>query len=88
MKVIVRGVVYWPIIYFNIEKTVNNCISCMKAQKNPPRIVDTHWIYSEQPWSRIHVKFAGSIDGLSFSVVVDAHSKCPEIFSMQNADTH
>ena len=79
--------VYWPNIDTDIERTVKRCIQCMEAQKNPPRIVDSHWTYLEQPWSRIHVDFAGPINGLSFLVAVDAHSKWPEIFPMQQTDT-
>ena len=60
----------------------------MEAQKNPPRIVDSLWTYSEHPWSWIHVNFAGPINDLSFLVIVDAHSKWPEIFPMKNTDTH
>ena len=36
----------------------------------------------------VHVDFAGPIYSLSFLVVMDAHSKWPEIFLMKNADTH
>ena len=32
------------------------------------------WTHTGQPWSRIHVDFAGPINGLGFLVVVDAHS--------------
>ena len=41
----------------------------------------------KQPWSRIHMDFAGLINGCSFLVVVNPHSKWPEIFPMKNADT-
>ena len=76
MKSIACSVVYWPNIDIDIERTVKRYIQYMEAQKNPPRIVDSHWTYPEQLWSRIHVDFAGPINGLSFLVVVDAHSKC------------
>ena len=45
----------------------------MEAEKNPPQIVDTEGIYPEQPWSQIHVDFAGPINGLSFF----GSSQCP-----------
>ena len=41
----------------------------------------------EQPWSQIHVVFAGPINGHSFLVVVDAYSKWSEIFPTQKVDT-
>ncbi|CAH8598040.1 unnamed protein product [Schistosoma haematobium] len=36
----------------------------------------------EEPWSRIHVDFAGPFQGTYFLVCVDAYSKWPEIFPM------
>ena len=71
-----------------LEKIVKSCVPCIEAQKNPLRIVDSHWTYAEQPWFRIHVDFAGPINGLSFLVIVDVHSKWPEIFPMKNTDNH
>ena len=87
MKSIARSVVYWPNIDIDIARTVKRCIQCMEAQKNLTLIVDAHWTYPEQPWSRVHVDLAGPINDLSFLVVVDAHSKWPEIFPMQQTDT-
>lgn len=42
--------------------------------------------FPNSPWSRVHIDFAYPINGLSF-LVVDAHSKWPEIFPMQQTDT-
>ena len=50
MKSIAHSVVYWPNIDTDIEHTVKRFIQCMEAQKNPPRIVDSHWTYPGQPW--------------------------------------
>ena len=87
MKLIALSVIYWPNIDTDIERTVKRCIQCMEAQKNPPRIMDSRWTYPEQSWSRIHVDFADSINGISFLLFADAHSKWPEFFLMQQTDT-
>ena len=63
MKAIACGVVFWPYIESDIEKSIKSCISCMEALKNPPRIVNIHWIYPDQPWFQIHMD---PINGLSF----------------------
>lgn len=55
----------------------------MEAQKNPTRNVDSYWTYPERPWSQVHIDFACHINGLSCLVVVDAHSKWPEIFPIK-----
>ena len=36
------------------------------------------------PWQRIHIDFAGSIAGQSYLVVVDSHSKWPEVLKMKS----
>ena len=74
MKAIACNVVYWHNIDSDIEKIVESCIPCLEAPKNPPQIVNTHWIYPEKPWSQIHVDFADLMNGFSFLVIVDAHS--------------
>ena len=71
-----------------LKAYVYSCVPCVEAPKNPPQILDSHLTYPEQPWFQIHVDYAGPINGLSFLVVVDAHSKLPEIFPMKNLDTH
>ena len=76
-KAIAGSIVYWPNIDSDIEKTIKSCVPCMEAQKNPPRIMDSHWTYP------VHVDFAGPINGQSFLIVVDAHSKWPVIFPMK-----
>ena len=40
------------------------------------------WIWPSKPWQRTHVDFAGPFLGKMFFVVIDAHSKWPEIFEM------
>ena len=37
-----------------------------------------------RPWQRVHVDFAGPINGKMFILLVDAHSKWPEVFEMPN----
>ena len=37
-----------------------------------------------KPWQRIHLDFAGPFMGSSFLVVIDAHSKWPEVIEMPN----
>ena len=46
MKTTAQNVMYEPNV--NMEKIVKSYISCVEVQNNPPRIVDSHWTYSEQ----------------------------------------
>ena len=45
----------------------------------------TPWIWPESPWQRIHIDFA-ELDKQHYLVVVDAHSKWPEIFPMNSTN--
>ena len=40
------------------------------------------WAWPAKPWQRIHVDFAGPFLGKMFFLVVDAHSKWPEVYEM------
>ena len=48
-----------------------------KAEGNP-------WKWPSAPWQRIHIDFAGPFLGENFLLVVDAHSKWPEVFRMKS----
>ena len=44
-------------------------------RKSPPVAPSHPWAWPDRPWSRIHIDYAGPIEGKMFLVVVDAHSK-------------
>ncbi|CAH8561864.1 unnamed protein product [Schistosoma margrebowiei] len=52
---------------------------CQQAAKCNAKLLPVPWPQPEYPWSRIHVDFAGPINGITYLVVVDAFSKWPEI---------
>ncbi|XP_049333711.1 uncharacterized protein K02A2.6-like [Astyanax mexicanus] len=45
------------------------------------------WVWPSKPWERIHVDFAGPTEGHMYMVVVDAHSKWPEVQIMESTTT-
>ena len=45
------------------------------------------WIWPAQPWQRIHIDYAGPFQGKYYFLVVDAHSKWPEIVEMSSTTT-
>lgn len=69
-----------------IEQVAKGCISCQLTQKNP-KIAPLHSRESPRPWQRIHVDFAGPFLGRMFLIVVDAHSKWPEVVPMTTTST-
>ena len=42
------------------------------------------WEWATTPWQRIHVDYAGPFQNSMFLVVVDAHSKWPEVVSVSS----
>ena len=79
MKSIARSYIWWPNLDQCLEKTVKNCLSCQQV-KNVPAVAPLHpWVWPSKPWQRIHIDFAGPLKGRMYLVVVDAHSKWPEV---------
>ena len=63
----------------NIENLAKSCVSC-RAVKSAPSEAPMHpWLWSEQPWRRVHVDFVGPFKGKMFFLLIDAHSKWAEI---------
>ncbi|XP_055588860.1 uncharacterized protein K02A2.6-like [Uranotaenia lowii] len=79
MKALARSHVYWPEIDDDISTFVMKCEMCAVHAKSPPKTPPQPWPATHSPWERIHIDFAGPFKGLNFLVVVDAHSRWPEI---------
>ena len=56
----------------------------MSAEKIAVRLLRNPWICPTRPWQRIHVDFAGPLNGQMFLLVVDAKSKWIEVFPMSS----
>ena len=85
MKALARGLVWWPGIDGEIEAVVKNCQECQEAQPLPATAPMQPWSWPTRPWSRLHIDFAGPMDGRMFLVVVDAHSKWMDVIVMKSA---
>ncbi|XP_018402050.1 PREDICTED: uncharacterized protein K02A2.6-like [Cyphomyrmex costatus] len=83
MKIIARSYVYWPRIDQQIEEFVRNCRNCALAAKSPIKVPLSSWSLPEKPWQRVHIDFAGPLNGEYYFVLVDAFSKWPEIVPTQ-----
>lgn len=44
------------------------------------------WQFPERPWQRFHIDLAGPLQNRMFLIIMDAHTKWPEVYNMQ-ADT-
>lgn len=81
IKMFARSYVWWPGIDTAIENVVNACKTCVVMRKKPPKTPLTTWPWPNKVWGRIHCDYAGPFYGDMYLIVVDAHSKWPEIFN-------
>lgn len=87
MKATARQCVWWLGIDSAIESMVRRCSSCC-AVKTQPRSEWLPWPAETEPWSRVHIDFAGPFPSGQYALVmVDAHSKWPEVHIMTNITT-
>ncbi|XP_041785511.1 uncharacterized protein K02A2.6-like [Anopheles merus] len=87
MKAIARSYLYWPMIDDDIVSYVASCGSCLAAAKAPPRATPATWPTPSSARRRVHVDYAGPLEGCYFLVVVDAFSKWPEIYKTTTTTT-
>ena len=87
MKAIARGVIWWSGIDAEIERKVKECPECQVNQKSPTLAPLHPWEWPSQPWTRLHIDFAGPFEGKMFLVVVDSHSKWLDVIPVANANT-
>nr|VZI00654.1 unnamed protein product [Spirometra erinaceieuropaei] len=85
MKSIARSFNYWPGIDGDIDDLVRRCSRCQQAAKMPPRQPPVHWEPPERPWSRVHIDFAGPLNGVSYLILVDDYPKWPEVAPLNPA---
>lgn len=83
MKALARAFVWWPNIDGDIENWPGQCQGCLENKKNLPKISLTPWQWPVTPWRRVHADFLGPFRGSMILVIIDSHSKWPEVFIMK-----
>ncbi|XP_062537880.1 uncharacterized protein K02A2.6-like [Armigeres subalbatus] len=87
MKAIARSYVCWPSIDADITAHVKACSSCAAAAKSPPKSAPLSWPKSTHTWQRVHIDYAGPIEGDYFLLGIDSHSKWVEIVRTKSITT-
>ena len=87
VKSLTRIHVWWPGINQNIEELAKNCPSCQQFRNRPPPTTLHPWTWPVRPWHRVHIDYAGPFLGRYFLILVDAHSKWPEVVPMNSTTT-
>ena len=85
MKALARMYVWWPGITSDMETTVLQCTQCQAHQSTPAPAPLHPWSWPTRPSTRLHLDFAGPVNGRMFLVLIDAHSKWIEAFNTASA---
>lgn len=83
IKLFARSYVWWANMNNDIENMVKSCKICLIERKKPQQTPLTTWPYPNKAWGRIHCDFA-ELHGKMYLVIVDAHTKWPEIINFNN----
>lgn len=86
MKALARLHFWWPNLDREIEQMVRSCEMCRSALSTAPKLSHNSWAWPDRAWSRVHIDFAQIKDD-HYLIMVDAHSKWPEVLYMKNGTT-
>lgn len=87
MKSLARQFVWWPNIDSDIEHLGKSCTECCQSRPDPPSAPLHPWQYPERPWQRLHIDLAGPFLNRMWLVIMDASTKWPEVFDINNNST-
>ncbi|XP_028656990.1 uncharacterized protein K02A2.6-like [Erpetoichthys calabaricus] len=85
MKSLARSYIWWPGIDLQIENLAKSCTGCQQTRRQPQSAPLHTWEWPSSVWQRLHIDYAGPFHNRMFLIVVDAHSKWPEIFAVKKA---
>ena len=85
MKNLARSYVWWPNIDKDIDMIVKTCYDCQQTRHSPPVAPLHPWEWPQRPWARIHIDYAGPVEGKMLLVIVDAHSKWLDVAVVTSA---
>lgn len=86
-KALARSYIWWPCLDKDIENMIRNCKPCQELLPSPETSYLIPWVPSSSVWSRIHIDFAGPINGFYFFIVIDSFSKFVEVFKTKEITT-
>ncbi|XP_013161294.1 PREDICTED: uncharacterized protein K02A2.6-like, partial [Papilio xuthus] len=82
-----RSRFWFPGVDDAIEHLIGSCEVCSQLRPSPPRTKLAPWKFPPQPFYRVHIDFLGPLNGRSYLVVVDSHTKWVEVYDMNTNTT-
>ena len=80
MKELARSYLWWPNLDKDLEEICRSCDRCLERRSMPKRAELHPWEWPRKPWHRLHIDYAGPVNGHYFLIIVDAHSKWCDIY--------
>ena len=74
MKSLARSYLWWPGMDKQIERCVREFSTCQVSRK-----LLQPWPWPDKLWTRVHIDYAGLMEGRMFLIVTNAHSKWVDI---------
>lgn len=87
MRELAKFYSWWPHIDDDIEHQVAACAACQQGRPSEPEVPLFSWSIPAEPWSRIHIDFAGPFEGYMWLIVIDAYTKWIEVAKMKKITT-
>lgn len=87
MKAVARAHMWWPGIDSDVEQLVRECQPCQMHRNDEKKDPVTSWPQPSESFERVHIDFAGPLEGSMYLIVVDAYSKWLEVIPMASATT-
>ena len=67
---------------------MRQCEQCALAQKSPAHVPLQPWEWPSRPWARLHVDYARPFMGKMFLILICAHSKWMDVYTVPAATPH
>ncbi|XP_064483083.1 uncharacterized protein K02A2.6-like [Ornithodoros turicata] len=87
MKAVARSLFWWPGIGGDIESSARHCLECQLAQPMLPAKEPLFWPSTTIRWSRVHIDYAGPVEGMMLLIVEDSFSRWIEAIPVKNASS-
>ena len=68
-----------------LEATAAGYNACALHARDLPKTAVHPWPWPTRPWVRLHIEYAGPVDGVMLLVLIDSHSKWLEAVPVQCA---